>query len=304
MESLHKIENHEAPRYRLMITRHTERLPSGQLSPEGLESASRKGKMLQGVEVLKAYASDHKSGRAYDTGALITKESGVVSKATGEPYRTKKVKGIQYDMIPPDLLTKAKDIIEEATLREAGMSIERGPEGKLKINIEKLPIDEQIKIAPLRQKNQKLGLRFILQNGGAVHNMAVGLAHQLARELEILERYKKRRSLHDAPIAKDAVLNTNTHGMFVESLLRETGIYKDAEGNEVAGVKDFEEPSFGGFIEPGESVYLELGGLNGVPDKIPVLFERADRPPSGTVFVDSKKLTELAREYEYLSSKK
>jgi len=304
MESLASFENREKPKYRLMITRHTERLPSGELSLEGIESARRKGKALQGVEVLKAYASDHRSGRAYETGNLTTKESGVVSGSTGEPYRTKKVKGIQYDELNPSILSKAKDIIEEATLREAGMSTERGPDGKLKINIEKLPADEQMKIAPIRQKNQKLGFRFLLGDEESVHGMARGLAHQLARELKILDRYKNRRDTHDKPVTGDVVLNTNTHGMFMESLFREAGVRKNADGAEMPGIKDFENPSFGGYIEPGESVYLELGDFNNMSEKIPVSFERPNRPPPDSVFVDRKKLEELSREYEELSSKK
>ena len=64
-------EAEKKPRYRFMITRHAERLPSGELSPEGIEHAKRKGVVVKEAEVIKAYASDHPSGRAYQTGDLI-----------------------------------------------------------------------------------------------------------------------------------------------------------------------------------------------------------------------------------------
>lgn len=104
LESLANVEAEKAPRYTIMITRHAERLPSGELNPEGVAHAQAKGEKLKDVEVLKSYASDHPSGRAYETAENISQMSDVRSPQTGERYRTREVKGIQYDVLDPETL--------------------------------------------------------------------------------------------------------------------------------------------------------------------------------------------------------
>ena len=183
-------EQNEQPKLRLMVTRHTERLPDGTLSPEGQAQARRKGEKVKesGAEVFKAYVSDHKSGRAIETGQTISSSSQIASEHSGKQYRTHKVPDIQYDILKPDLsklVAKASDMINTATLQDLGMSTERDDQGKLKIEFESLSADEQARIAPIRAKNQRVGINFVMQNDAAVDRMASGLAHQLAHELKL-----------------------------------------------------------------------------------------------------------------------
>src|SRR3989338_9214125 len=159
-----------------MITRHAERLPSGELSPEGIAHAQAKGEALQDVEVLKSYASDHPSGRTYETAENISAEAGIKSPVTEERYQTRRVKGIQYDVIDPAVLKDIKFLIEEATVHEireshpdlarvmeaarqadtSGALTKTNSRGEPMVDIEKLPKDLQKQIAPIRQKNQKV----------------------------------------------------------------------------------------------------------------------------------------------------
>lgn len=299
-EAMSPIEEERKPHYKFMITRHAERVPSGELSPEGIEHARRKGETLQGAEVIKAYSSDHEKKRAYETGELISKESGIKSPLTGEHYATREVPDIQYDVLKPDLygaIAEAKSLIEEKTLEETGMSTERDEKGNLKINIEKLSKEEQIAIAPIRQKYQKLGFRYILNKPEVVHRFAIGLAHQLVNEFHIAKHYDGRRKAAAAPLEKDAVINTATHGMFGESLLREAGIFVGDDGVEKEGITDFESEQFGGYIQPAESIYLDVEDPAQMPDKIPVIFEGENRPKPGAIFIDRKKLENLNNDY-------
>ncbi|MCK4744506.1 histidine phosphatase family protein [Candidatus Parcubacteria bacterium] len=182
IKSEENFEKEQTPKVRLMITRHAERIPSGELSPKGIKNSKKKGqRMRNNTEVLKGYVSDEKSNRTFDTSEFISNESEIKSSLTNETYATRKVSDIQYDILKPDLshcLIEARNLIEEATLKELNFSTEKDEDGKFKINIGKLPKKEQIKIAPIRQKNQKLGMRFILGKEEVIHRLAMGLAHQ------------------------------------------------------------------------------------------------------------------------------
>ncbi|MBU4375397.1 hypothetical protein KKH38_02755 [Patescibacteria group bacterium] len=299
-KSEESFEKEVKPKIRLMITRHAERIPSGELSPEGVKSSKEKGqKMQSGAEVLKGYASDEKSNRTFDTSEFISNESEIKSPLTDEAYATRKVADIQYNILKPDLtryLVEAKNLIEEATLKEIGLSTERDEKGKLKMNIEKLSKEEQIKIAPTRQKNQKLGMRFVLEKSEVVHRLAMGLAHQLVRELNISDRYVSMRDKKEQFPKKDVVLNTVTHGLFLESLLKEAGVYKNLDGTEQK-ITDFEDENFGGYIQPSESVYLDIEDSKKLPKNIPVVFEKENRPKSGAIFVNLEKMKQLDDDY-------
>lgn len=186
-ETLHNIESEHTPKYEIVFTRHAERLPSGELSPEGLDHAKQRGREFgQKAETLMGYASNHPSRRAIDTAEIISAESGIRSPLTGEQYKTREITDFHYDVLNPDLkhfLTEGKDIVDEATLRSAGLSTERNERRKLKINIDELPKEEQIKIARLRQENQKLAFSYLLEQPDVVHRLAICLAHHLLREL-------------------------------------------------------------------------------------------------------------------------
>ncbi len=314
------IERERQPRYVINISRHAERLPSGELAPEGVESAQKFGQELgQTAEVVKGYASDHLSKRAYATAELASQASGVTSpvraaakahkerlgsgfdQATG--YVTREVSDIQYDILKPGGLAKrvatVTDKINEATLREAGLSTERDEQGKLRIAIDALPAGEQLRLAPIRQKYQEQGLSEVLKDPAVVERLAMGLGHQVVHQLELLKRYSGVRKAAEQPVEKDVVLNTTSHGMFGESLLMKAGIYRKSDGQEVP-IDDWGDPelNLGPVIQPAESYYLQVDDPSNVPHRIPVLFRGADRPPQGTIFIDTAKLLALEETYQ------
>jgi hypothetical protein len=296
-----EITSEKEPGYVFMITRHAERLASGELSLEGIENANEKGEQIsEEAEVMKAYASDEKSNRAFITGDLISEKSGIKSELTGKQYVTRKVEDIQYGILNPDFkktLSKAADLIIEATLKELGESTERDENGKLKVDVTKLP--DQEKIAPIRAKNQIVGFRYILreENDEAVTRMAIGLAQQLNHEFEIAGRYDRRyRDGNNSNAKKDTVLNTVTHGMFMEALLKKAGVMLGRDGQEGL-ISNFESEDFGGFINTNESIYLDIKDPNNLPNRIPVRFEGGNRPKEGRVFIDREKLVTLADKY-------
>ena len=305
------IEVEKIPRYYIMITRHAERMPSGELSPEGVAHAKAKGEALKDVEVLKSYASDHPSGRTYETAENIGIEADVKSPATGERYKTRMVKGIQYDVLDPSVIKDAKLMIEEATLDEinaeypelaqlinsvlnedtSGTLTKANSNGELMVDIEKLPKEIQKQIAPIRQKHQKIGFESVLDNPDAVKKMAAGLSHQLVSKEKLLARYSKKRK--DTPLKKDVVINITTHGMFAESLLKDAGILVKPDGEEIYGIDKMDSDDLGGYIQPAESIYLDIGtDPDNIPEKIPVIFETG-RNVNGSVYIDRSRLEQL-----------
>lgn len=310
------VEAEKIPRYTIMITRHAERLPSGELSPEGIAHAKAKGERLKDVEVLKSYASDHPSDRAYETAENIGVVADIKSPATEERYQTRRVKGIQYDVLDPDILRDVRLLIEEATLNEihdqhpelarliesaqnqdaSGALTKINSKGESMVDMEKLPKDIQQQIAPIRQKNQKLGFEKILDNLDAVSNMARGLSHQLVAKEKILARYAQQRKTKNNPPKKDVVINISTHGLFTESLLKNVGIFVKSNGEEIHGIDNMDTDDLGGYVQPAESVYLDIGAdPNNIPERIPVTFEEG-RTVNGKVYIDRSKLGQLAKE--------
>lgn len=311
------VEAEKVPHYIIMITRHAERLPSGELSPEGIAHAKAKGESLRDVEVLKSYASNHPSGRTYETAENISQEAGVKSSLTKERYKTRRVKGIQYDVLDPAILKDAKLLIEEATLAEiyghhpelaklieaarredaSGALTKTNAEGEPMVDIEKLSKDIQRQIAPFRQKNQKLGFETMLGNPNAVKNMAMGLSHQLVGKGEILARYSQRRETKNNPPKKDVAININTHGLFTESLLKSAGILVKPNGEEIHGIDNMDTDDLGGYVQPAESINLDIGvNPNSIPERIPVIFEK-ERTVNGKVYLDRAKLKQLDKDY-------
>lgn len=297
------IEQEKNPRLRLMITRHAERIPSGELSPEGERKAGEKGKKMQGkAEVLKGYASDEKSKRTIDTSNLISRASEIESPQTGDAYATREVKDIQYDILNPDLshiLKEAPQMIDEATLKELdenGYPLDKDADGKILTKLKELPKDKQIEIAPIRQKNQIIGLRHVMKNIEAVNRLAMGLAHQELKELGIAKRYMSSRGEKE-PLKDDVILNTNTHGLFMESLLNKIGFYINEKGEKIP-ITDIEDEDIGGFMQPGESITLDIGkDPFNPPKEISVIFEGEKRPKAGKVFIDLEKMRELDEKY-------
>lgn len=283
----------KGPVYRFMISRHAERDPSGRLTPQGEQHATETGEGLAATsEVVKSYASTDKSKRTRKTGELISMGSGTKS-VRGEAYATREKPGISYDILKPDLaddLKKATAMIDKATIEELGLP----PSTKL----DELPPDELARVAPVRQKNQAVGFRHFIQNSAMVHRIGLGLASQLTNEFGIAQRYQRKRRFDEKPPEKDVVLNTATHGLFIESLVHEAGVVVRKDGTEERGFRDFESPEFGGFIQPTESVFLDIKDPDNIPERIPVTFEGENRPKANTVFIERSRLLELNREYE------
>ncbi|MDZ7798241.1 MAG: hypothetical protein U5L76_01335 [Patescibacteria group bacterium] len=314
-ELLPNIEAEKKPHYIIMITRHAERLPSGELSPEGIAHAKVKGEKLKDVEVLKSYASDHPSARTYETAENIGSEADIKSPLTGERYKTKKVKGIQYDVLDPVILKDAKLSIDENTLKEIdrdhpeltqsinlalaeGAPTKINSQGETMVDIEKLPKNIQQQIAPIRQKNQKLAFEKILNNPEAVQSMMAGLSHQIFEKELILDRYARVRKKKEQPPKKDVVININTHGLFIESLLKNTGIFVKPNGEDVSGIDNMDSDELGDYIQPAESIYLDIGtDPHNIPERIPVIFE-SERDVKGKVYIDSAKLEQYSKHYK------
>ena len=297
LENAPKVE--QAPKYRLMVSRHAERLPDGSLAPEGVEASIKKGKLLsESAEVIKGYASDEKTKRTVVTSDFISESSETTSPFTGKKYKTARRKDIQYDVLSPDLiflLKEGKKINDDATIKELGL-----PEGTV---LENLPKEEQEKIAPVRQRNQVHGFRYLLGNSDGIHRMSMGMANQLAREFKLIDRYDEMRK-KEKPLEKDVILNTVTHGMFSESLFLEAGYIKTQEGKlRKINKDDLESSNFGGFIDPSESFFMDVADPKNIPDMIPVSFEKQGRPGEGVVFMDKNKILELAEEYKKWKSK-
>ena len=316
-------EQNEVPRYRIMITRHAERLPSGELSSEGIAHAAEKGSTLGRAEVLKGYASNHPSGRAYDTAEAISQESGVLSQTTGKYYQTRKVEGISYDVLGSvtPILNEARAKVDKATMEEISITdpelaskinlaaagsktmTRLNKQGEFIVDLQKLPTEFQGTVAKIRQRNQPAGFRYLLDNPEFVQAMAQGLAHQIADKQQLVNRYAERRETAAKPPAGDVVVNLATHGMFMESMLHEAGILERQDGTEQRGIRDFEGDEFGGFIQPAESMYLELENPHSLPERIPVSFE-GDSRPKGRVFIDREKLLTLAQGYRAAQASK
>ena len=117
-----------------------------------------------------------------------------------------------------------------------------------------------------------------------------------------MERYLNQREYHQKPPKKDIIINIATHGMFMESLLKEAGIIKTADGQQRSlDVSDFESNNFGGFIQPLESIYLDVNDPRNLPDLIPVVFERQGMEDK--IFIDKEKLIDLDNKYLERSAK-
>lgn len=306
-ESMPPFEKERKAEYKIMFTRHAERLASGELSEIGQENAKSKGRLLKNTaEVFKNYSSNHSKKRAYDTAELIASEAEIISPQTQEIYKTRERPDFQYeDTLAPDLyqhIGLAKDFIEEATLKEAGMSTDRDEKGKLKINIEKLTGDEGKRIAPIRQRNQGLGYEYILSQKEVVHRMAVAFAHRINETLGLIQRYDQTRKNAQKPIEKDAVINNSGHGLFAECLFLESGVFVDEEGRRHTGF-NLGEDKFGGYLQPLESFYLEIKDPENIPDLIPIIFENEKRP-SGKIFIKKSILEKLEEDYIELRSGK
>lgn len=264
------------PRWRFVITRHTERLPSGEVSSQGMADSQAKGRAWAGAEILKAYTSDHAKKRAFVTGKEISEASGVTSPVREDKddavYRTVERPGLQYDGVLGrryrPLIDEAKRTIDEATCIEAGLPLDT--------DLEKVPRDLGEKLAPIRKKHQVLGVKNLIDHPEVSRRMAAGLAHALLREFDVAARYKQKREQgqESKPVKGEVILNTVTHGAFPESLFKYALVVKRPDGTRVEGLDNPLTEEFGGLIQPNESLSLDVDDPGAIPDEIPVRFEQ------------------------------
>ncbi len=305
----------EKPLYKILLTRHAERLPSGALSPDGIEAAKRKGESLFDAEIVKAYASDDKSKRTVVTGDIISQESDTTweyedreGNTQEKSFTTREVSDIGYDVFKPDLYNYLKttgSITDVATVEEldglAGKDefawvkdTARTTEGKFAVGWEDLSQEQQIQVAPIRARNQRVGYDWLLQHEDVVHRAAFCAAHQLLKRISVAGRHAQFRDHMQSSPENDVIMNIVTHRIFTESLLLQAG-YITGEDGEMHSIKDINE--FGGWLEPLESIEVDFEDPANIPAKIPVIFEKEGRPQRGTVFLDLEKMKQLDKEY-------
>lgn len=304
--------------YHLRVMRHAPRMASGELRPEGIEKARGFGVTLEDSQVVKGYASTEKTGRTVMTADLVSEGSGVESplkklridelkehdefdKANQiKPrYETRRVQGIDYDAVDKDLLKIVVKAIDRATLEELHRVYGWSVEGlDLKNPPEDMSEKDKILIAEVRQKNQEVGFEMLVQEPVAVHQMAIGLAHQMIDKLELMGRYDKAEEKigdDEADQKGDVNIDLTSHGMFMESILMEAGVSQDTDGDHPHKINDFKE--IGGYFQTNESFYLDLEDPKNIPDLIPVVFDSPERPGKGKIFVEKNRLALLDIEY-------
>lgn len=288
----------------LMCTRHAERLAGGEATEEGLEKSKRIGKSLGEIGLYKPYPSFEK--RAQKTGEAIADGTGTKSPLTEKMYRSHRVRDIEYGFLKreyPEQFKKAKFLIEEATLREMGLPVELDDNGKIKMTTDMYSKEEQARMAPARQKNQVVGIKYLLEQPEIDHEMAFVIAHQLVERMKVSGEYMdyRDRSREEETktsvelLAGPVVPGIVGHGAFFESFLKRAGVIRKENGQEepIDPVGD----EFGGIINPNESFQLIIQDRDNIPDRIPVNFLGKGRPKAGTVFIDTKKLFELDEDY-------
>lgn len=300
----------EGPRQVFLITRHAERTPTGELTLDGLQAATEKGKAID-AEVLKGYSSTESTDRAYKTLETISEASGIASPVlekaemiTEKHYKTRRRKGLAYDVAGPlepkiKALTK---LIDEAVKRDYHDYDPKDPKDKT----------QGEKWAKIRAQYQPIGLREGVADEQLRHIFAMGLAAQFEQDIEVSNKYVSRRksalgkNLEDArPIEKDIVLNTGTHGGFMESLINKTLVRKGTDEQEKRGFEirrdeknDVQfEKAMGDIMLPGESIKTGYPVGEKTPDMLPVEFEN-DRFQGEKCFIDTKKIRLLAEQFK------
>lgn len=276
---------------RIIFTRHAERLPSGNLSAEGLKRAETKGKALKkDARAILSYSSDHPSKRAYDTAKIIADASEIIQLPEDSLHKIKEVKDFSYDIFSPDLkhfLVEVKNIIDEATLNEIGLSAEKDESGKFINSLEELPESQQQEVAQIRQKNQVLGFDFWLNQPDVVNRLAICMAHRLIEAIDDSKNYE----IHESIIS-----NNVGHGCFAEALFEKAGVSM-VNDKSILGVSLMNN-EHGGFIQPLESFYFEIDSQKDMPELIPIYIEKTDGTIINEFSLSYEKLCKLDGEYK------
>lgn len=292
-----KLEHEKAPRLEIWLTRHANRTPTGELTNEGQEAASLKGRNLSSAEVVKGYSSRESTDRAYNTVQMISETSDTKAAHGGE-YVTRRKRGLYYDIAGPLVTSRISKLTEEvnkAALAENPRYTSDDPQW-----------------SKLREKHQAAVLRKICNDPELSHIFAMGTAANFEATQRLGETYVSRRksalenSAEDArPIQKDIVLNIGTHGAFIESFMRATLVREVAEGQtkrgfevtvDGAGQVAFEQ-AMGDVIAPTESIRA-VRPIDEKSDMLAVEFDNAERFKNERCSIDLTRVRFLAEQYK------
>jgi len=301
----------EGPRQVFLITRHVERTPAGDLTPDGLAVASKKGEAIE-AEVLKGYSSTEPTDRAYKTLEQMSQSSGITSARLEQSdreekhYKTRRREGLAYNITGPlEARIKAKSQMIDAAVKRDYSDYD--PKDK----------SQGEKWAPIRAKYQPIGLREALVDEQIRHIFAMGLAAQFESNTEISNEYVKKRQsalerkeVDAKPIEKDVILNTGTHGGFTEALMSKALVRKGSDNKEKRGFDisrdekgDVQfEKAMGDIILPGESIKTGYPVGEETPDMLPVEFEQG-RFQGEECYLDTQKIKLLAEQFKIYQDK-
>ncbi len=292
-----EIREQRKPRLELWITRHANRAPTGELTPEGIATVRAKGEKVD-AEVLKGYSSFEKSDRTYKTLQKISKESKIKSPSTEGLYQTRRRVGLYYDVVGP-LQSRIKaqtKLINEMVKKDYP---DYDPESK------------DPKWAKIRERYQPIGIRNVIADKEISHVLAMGAAYQFFKMAEIGERYIARRKSAlkrgekgARPIEKDIILNEGTHGGFIDLMLKKTMIRVKPDGNEKIGFdlsRDKKglivfEKVMGDVIRPTESIKTGYPVGEKLPERLPISFEQ-DRFKEEKCYISIPRVKLLAEQF-------
>ena len=294
-------EKQEENLVRINVTRHANRLSTGELREDGIKAAEGKGELLSDSEVVKGYGpgeTDDKTLRALKTVDIISESSGVESKQTDKKYETRKRKGLSYNISGP-LMPKLKEyskLINDAVKEDYPKF---DPESK------------DPEWGKIREKYQYIALQNLLaKDKELTHVFAMGAAHQFYDLVKLSNTYVEKRNKlaeekPDKAIRGDVVLNEGTHGGFVESLLKKSLIRVQEDGQEKESFDTWVdengrgqlEEKMGGILNPTESMDSEYKAGEGIPNRIAINF-KGDHFKGEECSLDMDKIKKLHDQFE------
>lgn len=268
----------------LKIIRHGERTKKGELTDYGREVTRKKAKESgikgEDFDAVKAYGSP--AGPKGPTGMQRSLETAhlYAGEIAGEQAR----------------VTRKRDILSYESLKTKSPYDHRKIyNANLPNNFEQLTDEEKVEAAKAAQSATTNHL-FSLDSEEATtfkKETAGAFASLILKDQRIAGRLNS---------GSEVLMLAGTHGPQPEILLQEALTRKGADGQEVKGFKDIGE--IGGPLNPSEAFDVEIiTDEKGEPGRLRVTFDSPERP-KGEMFLDRKKVEELAVFYESLHEKK
>jgi len=290
-------EGERKPRLEIMITRHANRTPTGELTPEGVQAMRDKGRSLaETAEIVKGRSSREKTDRAFKTVDSMSAESGTVSPLTGEHYSARRREGLYYDVAGPLIsrIRKESQMINVAIRKDF-------PDYDL----------TKSAWAKVREKYESIGIENTVNDPELMHIMAMGVANNVRQAEKTGVEYVRKRT--DAvtskkqsalAIEKDVILPIGTHSGFSEAFIKKTLIRKTFDGERRGFDTTVDddgnahmEKAVGGIFAPTESIRFGHEVGESTPDRMPVTFENNRFEGEGT-FIDNQAVAKLAEQYQ------